>query len=86
MPGPPIARAEGVVWRVASDRVLVRRAGIRGPAAARELLGAAAVVFAALDGPASVPELAASLRVDEPAVRMAVDALREAGLVAPVGP
>jgi hypothetical protein len=50
-----IARGEGLVWRVASDRVVVRRVG---SSHAIELLGPTALVWAALDEPQTVAALA----------------------------
>jgi hypothetical protein len=78
---PTITRAGGVVWRVAADRVLVRWVGGRGDGASSELLGAAAVVWAALDEPRTSGTLAASLDADEATIGAAVDALSTAGLI-----
>jgi hypothetical protein len=86
MPVPPIARADGVVWRIAGDRVLVRWVGTRGEGAARELLGTTALAWATLDQPHTSPQLAAALEVDEASIGDAVGALLEAGLVVVPGP
>lgn len=55
------ARAPGVVWRLAGDRVLVRRAGSGAVDAAADLLGAAAMVWVALDEPRRADEVAAEV-------------------------
>jgi hypothetical protein len=54
---PVYSRAPDVVWRLGPDRVLVRRIGGRGEAAAAELIGGAAVAWVALDEPATRSEL-----------------------------
>ena len=51
------ARSPDVVWRLGPDRVLVRRVGGRGEDAAAELLGAAALVWIAVDEPATRNEI-----------------------------
>jgi hypothetical protein len=48
---PIYSRAPDVAWRLGPDRVLVRRIGEVGDEAAAELLGAAALVWVALDEP-----------------------------------
>lgn len=55
------ARATGVLWRLADDRVLVRRAGDPATAMEAVLHGATAVVWLALDGPRSEDELCTEL-------------------------
>jgi hypothetical protein len=86
-----IARAPGLVWRLATDRVLVRRVGARGEGAALDLLGSAALVWVALDAPRDLDDLAAELAramgsdPDLAAVAEAVDELRGRGLVVEVG-
>jgi hypothetical protein len=54
-------RPECVVWRLASDRVLVRRIGDLTDDGCADLIGFAAAVWVALDEPASLPELSARL-------------------------
>jgi hypothetical protein len=73
-----IARGEGLVWRVASDRVVVRRVG---SSHAIELLGPTALVWAALDEPQTVAALASELDLDADGVRDAVAVLVERGVV-----
>ena len=51
-------RADDLVWRLARDRVLVRRVGDHGDTAAIDLLGAAAVVWVAAEQPLTPDELA----------------------------
>ncbi len=50
-----------MVWRLASDRVLVRRVGDLTDDGCADLIGFAAAVWVALDEPASLPELSARL-------------------------
>ena len=54
-------RPGDVVWRLASDRVLVRRVGDLTDDGCADLIGFAAAVWVALDEPASLPELGARL-------------------------
>lgn len=54
-------RAAGVVWRCGPDRVLTVRVGDRSDEAVNELFGAAAVVWLALDEPATDAQLAERL-------------------------
>ena len=54
-------RPECVVWRLASDRVLVRRIGDLTDDGCADLIGFAAAVWVALDEPASLGELSARL-------------------------
>ena len=82
------ARSPDVLWRVATDRVLVRRVGGGG----LDLLGlrAAALVWAALDEPANIADLCAHIvEVDGSAsdetLQSALDMLYSAGLVTPQG-
>ena len=55
------SRPDDVVWRLASDRVLVRRVGDLTDDGCADLIGYAAAVWVALDEPASLPELSARL-------------------------
>ncbi|MGB9345919.1 MAG: hypothetical protein WCA90_07780 [Ilumatobacteraceae bacterium] len=55
------SRSDDVVWRLASDRVLVRRVGDLTDDGCADLIGYAAAVWVALDEPASLPELSARL-------------------------
>ncbi len=57
------ARAPGVVWRLAGDRVLVRRAFAAGAEVddAADLLGAAAMAWVALDEARRADEVAAEV-------------------------
>ncbi len=54
---PRFARSREVVWRFGIDRVLVRRPGRRDDDAAADLIGNAALVWVALDDPATTAEL-----------------------------
>jgi hypothetical protein len=54
---PVYARATDVVWRAAPDRVIVQRVDPALPEPAADLLGAAALVWTALDEPANTTEL-----------------------------
>ncbi len=59
------ARARDVVWRVAYDRVIVRRPGARvgGPVeGAADLFGDAALIWTALDSPGDLGALRRRLR------------------------
>jgi hypothetical protein len=58
---PAHARATGLVWRRAADRVLVRRVGDHSDRAASELTGAAALVWLALETPLPRAPLRAEL-------------------------
>ncbi len=49
------------MWRLAADRVLVRRVGDLTDDGCADLIGFAAAVWVALDEPASLPELSARL-------------------------
>lgn len=55
------ARPENVVWRLAPDRVLVRRVGDLTDDGCADLIGFAAAVWVGLDEPASLAELTARL-------------------------
>lgn len=55
------SRPPDVVWRLASDRVLVRRVGDLTDAGCADLIGVAAAVWVGLDQPATEAELAARL-------------------------
>ena len=57
-------RSEDLVWRLAPDRVLVRRVGDHGDTAAVDLLGAAAVVWVAAEEPLTTEQLAAETELD----------------------
>lgn len=75
-----LARRSDVLWRLGADRVLVRRVGADG----LDLVGAAALVWVALDEPAELEALSAELRAlsDEPVdVGAAVSELESAGLI-----
>lgn len=54
-------RPDDVVWRLAPDRVLVRRVGDLSDDGCADLLGLAAEVWVGLDEPASIAELRARL-------------------------
>jgi hypothetical protein len=56
-----LQRAGGVVWRCAPDRVITLRVGDRSERAVNELHGAAAVVWLALDEPATSEQLTVRL-------------------------
>ena len=51
------SRPEAVVWRLAPDRVLVRRVGDLSDDGCADLIGFAAAVWVGLDEPASLAEL-----------------------------
>ena len=55
------SRPENVVWRLAPDRVLVRRVGDLSDDGCADLIGFAAAVWVGLDEPASLTELRARL-------------------------
>ncbi len=59
---PQYARAARVLWRLAPDRVIVRRVGDRTADAAAELTGSAAVLWLALQSPRSEAQLCAELQ------------------------
>jgi hypothetical protein len=54
---PVYRRAPDVVWRLGPDRVLVRRVRAAGNGAASELFGSAALLWVALDEPASTRDV-----------------------------
>lgn len=60
-PAGAVRRVDGVVWRCGPDRVLTLRVADRSDTAANELFGAAALVWLALDEPATPDELARRL-------------------------
>lgn len=54
-------RARGMVWRVTADRVLTRRSGSSAATADVELRGAVALIWLALDTPATIEEVRSRL-------------------------
>ena len=52
-----VARDHRAVWRLAADRVVVRRVGDHGPDAAAEVTGSAILVWLALEEPRTTAEL-----------------------------
>ena len=68
---PVFARAANVVWRIAPDRVLVRhvvdgqQGGGSGVDRAADLMGAAALVWVALDEPATAVQVVERLRRED---------------------
>ena len=75
-----LSRRSDVLWRLGADRVLVRRVGADG----LDLVGAAALVWLALDEPADLEALSTELSAlsDDPIdVGAAVAELESAGLV-----
>jgi hypothetical protein len=64
------------VWRLARDRVVVRRVSTDDSA---ELAGLAALVWVAAERPSTVTELTRDLDAGEPAVAEAVSMLLSAG-------
>ena len=58
---PVYQRESGVVWRLGVDRVLVRRVGAAPEGAASELFGAVALLWIALDEPATLDEIGSRL-------------------------
>ena len=65
MSGPTYARVADTVWRLAADRVIVRHASIDADDTGVDVTGLAALVWVALDEPASVDELAVRLAAEE---------------------
>lgn len=65
-------QAPDLVWRVTSDRVLLRRVGDHTEHAAADVVGAGALVWLAADQPATIDELADELDLT---VEMVVDAV-----------
>ena len=57
------ARMSGVLWRAASDRVLLRRVCDYSPDSAADLTGSAALLWVALDEPLSASELRSELAI-----------------------
>ena len=74
-----LRRRPDVVWRLGPDRVLVRRIGEDG----LDLMGAAALVWIALDRPQPIETLEAELRASagEVDVESAVSELVSAGVI-----
>ena len=72
-------RADDLVWRLARDRVLVRRVGDHGDAAAVDLLGAAAVVWVAAEAPSTLEELAVDTELEVSTVTDTIDLLVTGG-------
>ncbi|MFT6390609.1 MAG: hypothetical protein ACJA14_000116 [Ilumatobacter sp.] len=68
VPEPTFARVADAVWRLAPDRVIVRRASAGSDDAGADVWGLAAMVWAALDEPGSVVDLAERLAAEELAV------------------
>jgi hypothetical protein len=67
-------RSARIVWRLAPDRVLVRRVDHLEPFA-EDLLGAAALVWVATDEPRCVQQLADETDLSEETVRQALELL-----------
>ena len=68
-------RADDLVWRLARDRVLVRRVGDHSDAAAIDLLGAAAVVWVAAEEPLTSDELAAETELSPATIADSIELL-----------
>jgi hypothetical protein len=83
-PSTRFVRADDLVWRLARDRVLVRRVGDHGDSAAIDLLGAAAVVWVASEVPLSPEELAADTELDIETVTDTIDLLITGRWLVPV--
>lgn len=81
-------RADGVVWRCGPDRVITLRVGDRSEQAANELFGTAAMVWLALDEPATSDQLGARLADADIDTDWAdgFDLLRASGLIVAAGP
>ena len=80
-------RADNVVWRIAPDRVVLRRLGHRADGGI-DLFGTAAVAWAALDSPATTATLVerivdAGVELPDPATQIdaALGEMTTAGLV-----
>lgn len=67
-------RSPSVVWRLATDRLLVRRADGTEPVA-EDLLGAAALVWVAVDEPRTSDDVAREVGIDPETVRASLDVL-----------
>ncbi|MFZ4718486.1 MAG: hypothetical protein ACOYMR_03615 [Ilumatobacteraceae bacterium] len=74
-------RAPGHVWRLAHDRLLLRRIGARDPHAMVEVVGDALLVWVALDEPGTCAEVSARLGADDVVVRSALADAVGAGIV-----
>ena len=68
-------RAADLVWRLARDRVLVRRVGDHSDSAAIDLLGAAAVVWVAAEDPLTADELAAETELGADTIAESIELL-----------
>ena len=68
-------RSPDLVWRLAHDRVLVRRVGDHDAAAATDLLGAAALVWVAAEYPLTATEIAIDTALDADAVAASISLL-----------
>lgn len=87
MSGATYVRARRVLWRLAHDRVLIRKVGDHSTAVDAELTGPAAVVWLVLDEPQTTAGLRSALEVAgcaKPGVELelVLSMLREHGLIA----
>ncbi len=71
------ARARGVMWRIAADRVLVHRVGVPAESAAFELTGPIALAWAALDEPGTLTDVAARLAESAMPAELSVQVLAD---------
>lgn len=76
-----VVRATDVLWRVTGDRVLVRRVAPAGESDASDLLGAAALVWAAADRPMTVADVVVETGLDNDAVQDAITELLDTGWI-----
>jgi hypothetical protein len=81
MTAPTYRREPRVVWRVAHGAAVVRKVGVRDPDAAFDLVGAAGMVWIALDRPRSVREITDELELADGVVTAALEELVGGGLV-----
>jgi len=77
-------RSPRTVWRLASDRVLIRRVDSEDPIA-EDLFGAAARVWVAADEPRDVSDLAHETDLDIDVVEQALDLLVDHRWIEQVG-
>ena len=77
----PYRRAPDLVWRLTTDRVLVRRVGDRTEHAAGELLGGAALVWVAAEEWCTIDEIASDTELPVDVAQEAADLLLAANWI-----